>query len=80
MKAAKSEECHNELLFVTNFYGADLDKVCLEMQLSMVGPFCSELINPSFKDVLEKFRCLSSTEQSHFSKVVKGRGTWKILF
>ena len=70
MKAAKSEEYHNELLFVTNFYGANLDKVHLEMQLSMVGPFCSELTNPSFKDVLEKFRCLSSAEQSHFSEVV----------
>ena len=42
----------------------------LETQLSMVGPFCSELTNPSFKDVLEKFRCLSSAQQSHFSKVV----------
>ena len=39
----------------------------LETQLSMVGPFCSELTNPSFKDVL---RCLSSAEQSHFSEVV----------
>ena len=70
MKAAKSEEYHNELLFVTNFYGVDLDKVHLEMQLSMVGPFCNELTNPSFKDVLEKFTCLSSAEQSHFSEVV----------
>ena len=41
MKAARSEEYDNELLFVTNFYGADLDKVCLETQLSMVRPFCS---------------------------------------
>ena len=70
VKAAKSEEYHNELLFVTNFYGADLDKVHLEMQLSMVGPFCSELTNSSFKDVLEKFTCLSSAEQSHFSEVI----------
>ena len=70
VKAAKSEEYHNILLFVTNFYEADLDKVRLKMRLSMVGPFSSELINLSFKDVLEKFRCLSSAEQSHFSEVV----------
>ena len=70
VKAAKSEEYHNELFFATNIYGADLDKARLETQLSMVGPFCSELTNPSFKDVLEKFRCLSSAEQSHFSEVV----------
>ena len=36
----------------------------------MVGPFCSELTNPSFKGVLEKFTCLSSAEQSQFSEVV----------
>ena len=29
-KQPKVKEYHNELLFVTNFHGADLDKVCLE--------------------------------------------------
>ena len=53
MKAAKSEEYHNKLLFVTNFYEVDLDKVHLEMQLSMVGPFCIELPTPLLKMFLK---------------------------
>ena len=47
-----------------------MDKIHLETQLLMVEPFCSELINPSFKDIFEKFRSLSSAEQVHFSEVV----------
>ena len=47
-----------------------MDKIQLETQPLMVEPFCSELINPSFKDILEKFRSLSSAEQVHFSEVV----------
>jgi len=70
LKAVKSEQYESELLFVTNFYGGDLDKVRLETQLTMVESFCSEFDNPHFSDIFGKFKSLSSAEQSHFSEVV----------
>ena len=70
LKAAKGEQYESELLFVTNFYGGDLDKVRLETQLTMVESLCSEFDNPCFSDILEKFKSLPSAKQNHFSEVV----------
>ena len=58
------------MLFVTDFYGGDIDKTRLETQLTMVKTLCSDLESPGFRDIAEKFKSLSQAEQFHFSEVV----------
>ena len=70
LKSANGEQFENEILFVTDFYGGDIDKAKLETQLTMVESLCSDLESPDFRDIVEKFKSLSQAEQSHFSEVV----------
>ena len=57
--------------FLSHFYGGDLDKIHLETQLLMVGPFCSELTNPSFKlkIFLRNLDLYHQLNKVHFSEV-----------
>ena len=57
LKSAKGEQFENEILFVTDFYGGDIDKARLETQLTMVKSLCNDLESPGFRDIVEKFKC-----------------------
>ena len=52
LKSAKGEQFENEVLFVTDLYGGDIDKARLETQLTMVESLCSDLES---RDIIEKF-------------------------
>ena len=65
-KTATSICYDSDLQFVTTFYGEDFDKQRLDTKLQMLATFYTDKDKPSFTEIFEDLRSMSSAEQKHF--------------